>query len=313
MTQHNTSETGGSSARHHACFLVLGIVLALALRASLKALLMLSLHDDQYSQIPFVLLISLGLMYLERKMIFSGLRFSPLHSLPLLLAGVGAYCLSRIPPSFDQTDRLSLVVVALIAIWMGGFVLCYGSRSFQAAMFPLLFLLLMIPLPGVILGRVVFLLQKGSAAIAYGLFRAFDVPVFWSGMNFALPGVNIEVARECSGIRSSISLLITGILGSHIFLRSGWRKLLFSLLTIPVAIFKNALRIVTISSLGVYVDRSFLAGKLHQYGGVPFTLVALAILTPVLLTLQKTEANGESRELAAQKLDRGIAALASRA
>jgi exosortase len=104
-----------------------------------------------------------------------------------------------------------------------------------------------------------------------------------------LPGVEIEIAEECSGIHSSLSLLIASILAGYLFLRSKWNRILFSTFTVPVVIFKNAVRIVTISCLGVYVDPGFLHGKLHRYGGLPFSLVSLAVLVPVLLALQKGE------------------------
>jgi hypothetical protein len=54
-------------------------------------------------------------------------------------------------------------------------------------------------------------------------------------------------------------------------------------------IFKNAVRIVTISLLSVYVDDRFLYGRLHRYGGLPFSIVGLALLAPMLLILMRTE------------------------
>ena len=61
-------------------------------------------------------------------------------------------------------------------------------------------------------------------------------------------------------------------------------------LTIPISIFKNAVRIATISWLGVYVSKGFFYGNLHRRGGLPFSLFALALLAPVLLGLQRSEA-----------------------
>jgi exosortase/archaeosortase family protein len=72
----------------------------------------------------------------------------------------------------------------------------------------------------------------------------------------------------------------------------------FTLLTIPVVIFKNAVRIVTISSLGVYLDRGFLHGNLHKYGGLPFSLLAILILFLVLITLRKAETGSVPEGLA---------------
>jgi exosortase len=194
-------------------------------------------------------------------------------------------------------------------MWIGVFVLCYGTRSCSAATFPLLFLLLIAPIPAVVLDKIVLVLQKGSAQMTYALFKLLGVPVLWQGFKFSLPGVEIVIAEECSGIRSSVAFFITSILAGYMFLQSSWRKVCLSFFTVPIVIFKNAVRIVTISWLGVYVDQGFLHGRLHQYGGLPFSLLSLAILAPLLLVLQKSEtkeragwdSKGDGEEHAASK------------
>jgi exosortase len=156
-------------------------------------------------------------------------------------------------------------------------------------MFPFLFLLLIVPIPAVLLDKIVFALQKGSAEMVDVLFRVAGTPVFRQGLRFSLPGIDIEIARECSGIRSSSALLIVGMLAGQVFLRASWRKVCLSLCTVPIVIFKNALRIVTLSWLGVYVNRGFLSGRLHHSGGLFFALLALGIILPILFVLQKSE------------------------
>jgi exosortase/archaeosortase family protein len=74
-----------------------------------------------------------------------------------------------------------------------------------------------------------------------------------------------------------------------LFVRSIGAKVCLSLFTIFVAIFKNAVRIVTISFLTTYVDKAYYDSWLHRNGGVVFSLVAMAILVPFLLALQKAE------------------------
>jgi exosortase len=281
----------GRPAQHHACFLLWMTLSFIVLRHLIGTLVTLSLHDDRYSHILVIPLISLGLIYLKRKAIFGQLRYSPVACALFLLVGIVTYWVAQnTSTSLDSNYRLSLVACAMISIWIAGFVLCYGTVSFRAAIFPLLFLLFIVPVPAVVLDKGVFVLQKGSADAAYALYRLLGVPVVWHGFNFELPGVEIEIAKECSGIRSCTALLITGVLTSHLFLRTGWRQVFLSLLTVPIAIFKNAVRIVTISWLGIYVDRGFLFGTLHHYGGIPFAFVALAIFGPTLLILQRTEA-----------------------
>lgn len=285
--------TFGRRAKHHLCFLLFESLSIFAFWQPSKILWALSLHDETYSHILVVPLISFALLYLQRRALFSDVRISPIACTPFLLTGFIVYSASR--NAFPNRDiRLSLIVCALVLVLMGGFVLSYGIRSFRAALFPLLFLSMMIPLPSSVIDKAIFALQKGSAIAAYALFRAFGVPVLWSGFKFTLPGVEIEVAKECSGIRSCLSLIMTVIVAGHIFLKSNWKKLLLGVLTVPIAIFKNAVRIVTLSCLGVYVDRNFLFGKLHRYGGLPFALIALALLGPVLWFLYRGEVRSEN-------------------
>ena len=93
-------------------------------------------------------------------------------------------------------------------------------------------------------------------------------------------------------ILRAIALLITTLLAGHLFLRSGWGKAALMLAALPLLVVKNGIRIVTLSLLSIYVDPSFLTGRLHQEGGIVFFLLALVILSPVLLWLQKSERIG---------------------
>ena len=189
----------------------------------------------------------------------------------------------------DPEQFLPGATLAIVLLWLGGFLLFYGVTAWRRASFSLLFLLLMVPLPPALLARCIYLLQQGSTEIAYLLFKALGVPVLRQGFLLTVPGVTIEVARECSGIRSSVALFITCLLAGHLFLRTKWRMLVFVLLAFPLAIVKNGIRIATLTLLSVYVDPRFLTGSLHQKGGFLFFLLALAILAPVLLLFQKSE------------------------
>jgi len=275
---------------HHLWF---GLFLTLSLvlfGSAVGAVIKLSLRDDRYSHLLFIPIISTFLIYLKRRRVFSDPRYCLSTSIPLLAAGVGLFFLAQTRVStLNSNDRLSIVILAMLLVVIAGFVLCYGAQASRTALFPLLFLLLMIPIPTVALDNIVLGLRKGSAVMTYTLYKLLGVPVLRQHFKFLLPGVEIEIAEECSGIRSSLALFITSLLAGYLFLQSSWRRAFFSIWTIPVVIVKNAVRIVTISCLGVYVDPGFLGGKLHRYGGLPFALVSLGVLVPLLLALQKGE------------------------
>ena len=65
--------------------------------------------------------------------------------------------------------------------------------------------------------------------------------------------------------------------------------LLLVLLSFPLSVIKNGIRIAALTLLSIYVDPGFLTGRLHHEGGFVFFLVAMLILWPVLLWLKKSE------------------------
>lgn len=247
---------------------------------SLAELANLSLNDERYTHAILVPLISAVLIYADRHTIFANSEYNLKSGVPVALAG--ALLLA--------TGDLFFTILGLVIFWTGSFAACYGWQALRQAAFPVGFLLLMIPLPGAFVDRAVAFLQRGSAEVTYILFHVVDLPVFREGpVNFSLPGVQIKVAEECSGIRSANALFLTGLLAAYLFLKSFWNRTIVALLTIPIAIFKNAVRITVISWLGVYVNPGFFYGNLHHRGGLPFSLLALAMLIPVIFYLRRTE------------------------
>lgn len=268
--------------------LALSLICVVAFRAPLSALRNLALRDEDYNYIALIPAISMGLLFLERRRVFVLPRYCPAIGLPVMLAGVLAYFASELPPL--RPESLSLAVLAAVLVWLGAFVLCSGPGTFRRAAFPLLFLLFMLPPPAFVLDKVIETLRAGSTEVSYALFRLAGVPVLKKGFSLLLPGAEIEVARQCSGIRSSASLLIAGLLAGHVFLQSTSRKILLALCIVPVMIFKNAARIVAISLLGVYSDRSYFYGSFHhQYGGLAVSALAVALLLPLIWMLRRSE------------------------
>jgi exosortase len=261
----------------------------------LRTIAVLSLHEDRYSHLVLIPMISASLLYLEKARIFSQPKDGIGAGFPLLFGAAAIYALSSLA-RLGAGTRLSLAILSAVLTWAAIFALCYGSRALRAAAFPLGFLAFMIPLPESVLNWIVHALQSASADVSAVLFHATGMPSFRQGFRFLLPGVEIEVAQECSGIRSTFALVLVSVLAGYVLLRTASRRICFVLAVIPIGIFKNAVRIVTLSYLGVYVDRAYLEGKLHhQYGGLIFSSLSLLLVIPLLMLLRKSEAGNEPR------------------
>ena len=277
-------------AQRHICLGLVVLASLLAFWGTLTTLIRFSLEYEHYSHIALIPFVSVGLLWMERKRIFATVQWSYGMGSALLLIGVILYGLARmLSSSLSPNDYLSLAILSLVMIWLGGFVLCYGREAFRAACFPLLFLLFVVPIPEWLLEKTIRVLQEGSAEVTYGIFKLTGVPIYREGLLFSLPGLDIEIAKECSGIRSSLALLITSLLAGHFFLRAGWVKGMLILAAFPIALLKNGLRIAVISLLSIYVDPGFLTGPLHRSGGILFFALSLGLLALVLRWMQRSE------------------------
>lgn len=252
-------------------------------------LFQLALRDDTYSHILLIPLISAWLLYTERKQTESVSGFAIWPMIAFLLPGILLAIFPSQCASCSPKDRLSTYVLSLVLLLIAGFVLILGAAKARSSYFGLAFLLFAIPIPDAFLRRIIYWLQAGSAAIAEFFFNLSGAPVLRDGLIFRLPKISIEVAQECSGIRSSLALLILALLVAHFSFRPIWKKMIFVLAGLCMMLIKNGIRIAALTLLANYVNPNFLYGRLHHQGGVVFFLIGLALLLPVFWFLRKGE------------------------
>jgi len=259
------------------------------------ALLRFSLANDNASHVILVPFLSAWLLYIKKNEIFRRLSFD--YYLAGVLSTISAITYIWTWHSaalWTQAGMLSGYVLALVLAWLSGFALFFGRAALKNGLFPLLFLFLTVPFPAALLNRSIYFLQKGSADTAEMIFDLAGVPALREGFVFHLAHFSIEVAQECSGIRSSLALLILALVAGHLLLRTPWKQVVLVVAGLLIMVVKNGVRIATLTILAEYVDPGFLYGRLHHEGGVVFFLLGLVLLLPVLWLLQRGEKPVES-------------------
>lgn len=256
----------------------------------LRDLAVLAWNDERYTYLLAVPLLSAAMIVLKRERIFATAEWSPMTGAAAALLSAAVWLAAMMGSArMGVVEGLGLYAAAAAFAWIAAFGLCFGKAAATRAAFPLAFLLLMAPIPEFLMHKAEVMLQHGSADVTHVLMKLAGMPFFREGLTFALPGLNIEVAKECSGIRSSTVFWITAAAASYLFLRSPWSRLALIAITVPILIFKNAVRITTLSWLGVNVSQDVLHGDLHRQGGVPFGLIAIALLVPAVVGVRKLE------------------------
>jgi exosortase/archaeosortase family protein len=84
--------------------------------------------------------------------------------------------------------------------------------------------------------------------------------------------------------------VLTSLIAGHLYLTSGWARVLLLAASVLITVLKNGIRIVSLALLTLHVDPTYLDGQLHHDGGPVFFVLALTFLTPVLALLRRSEA-----------------------
>jgi exosortase C (VPDSG-CTERM-specific) len=273
-------------------FSLAAAVLVLCFGRPLFDLLRLAAKDDLYSYIPLIPMISLYLVWLRKKKLPD--FYEPARKLAaLFMAGglvtIAGYWFAFRSASLADEDYLALTIFAFLLFFTGACYLFLGKEMLRAIAFPIGLLVFMIPFPELMRHGIETFLQYGSAAVANGLFKLSGMPVYQDGLMFRLPGFNLEVAQECSGIHSSLVLFITSLLAGQLFLRTAWKRTTLALAVIPLALLRNGFRIFVVGQLCVHVGPEMINSSIHRHGGPLFFILALVPLFLLLLFLRKSE------------------------
>ena len=246
--------------------------------------------SEYYSHIALIPLVSIYLAYIKRKEIFARVNYFFAGGIPVLLLGIALYACGMLwGATLDQNNYASVIAFSIVIFLNGAFLLIYGIQAYRTALFPLLFLIFVVPIPTALMDSIIYFLQVGSTELTNLLFLASGAPFMRDGFVFHLPNVSVEVAKQCSGIRSSMAIFIVAILAGYMFLKSYWKMIFLIICAVLIAMLKNGIRIVTLSLLGNYVDPQILASSLHKEGGTPFFIVGLLLLAPILFFLRRSE------------------------
>jgi exosortase len=168
--------------------------------------------------------------------------------------------------------------VSLIGALAGSILFLWGPVHLRRLAFPLVLLLLAVPLPAVLLNQIAFPLQLLASRAGEAVVTAAGIPVLREGNVLILPTTKLEVVQACSGIRSLASLLTLGLILGKLAEPRRWARIALVVLTIPVAIVANAARVAGTGLAASYVGPQAAEGFLHTFSGWLMFVVAFCAL-----------------------------------
>jgi exosortase C (VPDSG-CTERM-specific) len=253
----------------------------------------LAWNEDLYSQALLMPVISGYLIWLTRHRLPKTVQSSRIGTIGF--AALGALCLAGWAffafrgAALPLNDKLAWLISAFVSFTIAGVFHFLGAGVARVTAYPLGLLLFLIPFPTAVRHGLEVVLQHSSAEVAYWMIKIAQIPVLRDGVVFALPGITIQVAEECSGIRSSLVLFITGLIGGFLFLETSKYRFWFTILMIPLGILRNGFRVLTLSLLCVHVDPKMIHSFIHHRGGPIFFALSLIPFFALLLHWRKKE------------------------
>lgn len=149
-----------------------------------------------------------------------------------------------------------------------------GWRMARVIAFPLLFLLLAVPVGDSLIEP----LMTITANFTVAALRLSGIPVLHEGNNFILPSGGWSVVEACSGLRYLIASVTAGVLYAYLTYTRWWKRALFVVVAALLPILANGLRAYMIVMLGHLSDMTVATGVDHLlYGWLFFGIVIFAL------------------------------------
>ena len=278
-------------------FFVCLVTLTLAFAVPLWRLVQHALDEELHSHIVLIPFVSLYLAWLVRDKLPACARPSYLPGALLIVAAFTAFFLPLFTVGeLSENDDLSRWSATYVLMTGALGFLCLGRARMRLLAFPFFFLVFMIPLPDMAVQALEQWLMRASATASHWLFQLTGTSVFRSGQSLQLPNITLQVARECSGIRSTWVLLITSLIAAYLFLERKHHRMIVVALVLPLGVVRNALRIVVIGLLCVHIGPDMIDSWIHHRGGPVFFAISLIPLFLVALILRWIEARSRKRK-----------------
>ena len=240
---------------------LVALLLALVYHRTAAGLWTMWTTNDNYSHGPLVPLVSLALVVSRRARLRALPRAGEWRGLALVVLACALQVLGV------RADVFTLQGWSFEVMLFGLALALLGGPLTRVLAFPLAYLVFMLTFPPIVMNGLSFALKEVAVRAAAHASEALGVTLQRSGMTLWLAGGALEIENPCSGLRSLLAMLATGVLFASLLPGGRWRRVLLVALAVPMAMAGNALRITLLVLMGNYVGIKQALGTFHDVSG----------------------------------------------
>jgi exosortase len=215
--------------------------------------------------------IALYLVWIGRRTTLALPAQPDMRGLWLVAAACCVFMVGQLAAEFFMA-RISFVLLLAGLTWT-----FWGFARLRTMAFPFVLLLTMVPLPALVFNAVAAPLQLFASSVATEISQLLGVSIYRDGNIIHLATTSLGVAEACSGLNSLSSLVVGSLLLGYLEDASLPGRTLLTLLSVPLAIAVNVLRVAGTAVLADYKPE-FAMGFYHLFSGWLVFVMGFAML-----------------------------------
>jgi exosortase len=155
-----------------------------------------------------------------------------------------------------------------------------GTTFTKHIMFPLFYLVFMMPVPDEYLSIIALPSKSLATGCALQLMDLMNIPYIREGFSIKLANATYIVGTPCNGLRSLISFYALGFLFLYFIRLSFWKKILILIMIPVMAIILNGIRIAILLLISLNFGEKAASPEslLHDASGIFVFVIGLVIL-----------------------------------
>ena len=231
---------------------------------------------SDYTHAYFILPISLWLVWRKRailKEVCSKNTCNNISGLSVLLLGIILFILGW------RWDYTFIVTFSIIPVLYGLVSYLYGTAITKHLLFPILYLLLLVPIPVGVIDDITLPMRYGISVVTEVALQLFHYPVGRQGLLLYIGRSELFMGQPCSGFRSLITLFSLGLVYVYTARGSMLKKGILVFSIIPIALMGNFIRVLSICLITYYFGAAAGQGFFHKFSGiVVFVIMVLGLV-----------------------------------
>lgn len=228
-------------------------------------------QEEEQGHGPLILVVIIWLFWERRQLLLASPgRTNPVAGYAALVLGLFFYALGR------SQDITLLEVGSLAPVLAGTLLILRGWSAIRTYWFPLLFIVFLLPVPGMVIDAITLPLKQTVSDVVEQLLYIGGYPIARNGVVLMIGQYQLLVADACSGLNSMFSLSALGVLYLYVMRSKSWlHNVLLIASILPIAFAANIIRVMVLVLVTYYLGDEAGQGFLHEFSGMMLFVIAL--------------------------------------